>query len=240
MPDIKLEKHPAMRVATGKIGDENQPIILVENFLKDTEAFVSAASQIRFYESDDYYPGIRTPSPESYMLLMRDVLGAIICKTFDLNPENISHSRSFLSIVSTPPDKLKPIQCIPHFDGTNPEDIAFLHYLCDEKYGGTSFYRHKGTGFEYVDQNRFETYVRTVNQETKSTGVDAQYMSASNNLFTRIDSIEPRFNRLIIYRGTSLHSGDIGEDYNFDTNPLTGRLTVTSFLYSVRQTDRAI
>lgn len=233
MDKIKLEAHPDIKVAVGKIGAEKQPIILVENFLNNPKNFVRTyACANNYANSEDYYPGIRILSPNTYMQLMRDVLGQFICQTFELKPENISHSTSYLSIVSTPANELHPIQCLPHFDGTNPEDIAFLHYLCDDDYGGTSFYRHNETGYEFVDQARFQKYIETANRETSKKDVEKKYMSGSNKLFTRVDSIEARFNRLIIYRGTSLHSGDIGEDYNFDTNPLTGRLTVTSFLYS--------
>lgn len=229
----RFEVHPQMRVATGTIGSEQQPVILVENFLNNPEIFVQQITQhCQFSQAPGYYPGIRCSSPDAYMQLMRDALGHFICATFQLDPGNISHTQSFLSMVATPPAKLTPVQCIPHFDGTNPEDIAFLHYLCDEKYGGTSFYRHKSTGFEYVNQARFERYVQTVNQETATMELKANYMSDNNKLFERINSVEACFNRLIIYRGTSLHSGDIEQDYDFDTNPSTGRLTVTSFLYS--------
>ena len=234
MNEFKLEAHRDLSVTVGEIGEEKQPIILVENFINDADNFVAhTANKAKFNESKDYYPGIRTQSPDSYMTLVRDVLGQLICDTFKLRPEKISHSQSYLSIVSTPPDKLKPFQSIPHFDGTSPEDIAFLHYLCDDRFGGTSFYRHNKTGYEYVNQLRLEKYIKTVNEETSKSGIEKKYLFGDSKLFTRIDSIEAKFNRLIIYRGTSLHSGDIRENYKFDTNPLTGRLTVTSFLYSV-------
>jgi len=54
-------------------------------------------------------------------------------------------------------------------------------------------------------------------------------MCGSNNEFEEIMSFEAKFNRLIMYRGTSLHSGIIRPEYNFDPNPQTGRLTITSF-----------
>jgi hypothetical protein len=38
------------------------------------------------------------------------------------------------------------------------------------------------------------------------------------------------FNRLLIYRGASLRSGNIGPGFAFDANPRTGRLTLNLFL----------
>lgn len=72
---------------------------------------------------------------------------------------------SLFSVVSASQDQLNPLQRIPHIDGSNPNDIAFLHYLCDEKYSGTGIYRNKSTGHEYVGQQRFATHIETLNRD---------------------------------------------------------------------------
>lgn len=221
-----------MQVSIKFLGKEKQPLILVDQFLHQAESLVEYACKCKFQESTDYYPGIRTPSPDAYMHLVRKTLGPLICNTFNLRTEKISHSRSFLSIVTTPSNELQPMQCIPHFDGTNTEDIAFLHYLCGAEKGGTSFYCHNTTGYEFVNNARLDHYVSTLNTATRASGVETKYFDGGNSLFTRINSIEAHFNRLIIYKGVSLHSGDISQQYDFDANPRTGRLTVTSFLHS--------
>lgn len=229
-----LSLHPDAKVRIGTIGKERQSIIVVDNFIAQPEQLIEhAASNESLHSIKGLYPGLRAHSPAAYMELMRASLGELICKTFTISPQNIVNVESFFSIVSTPPEQLQVPQCMPHIDGANPNDIAFLHYLCDEKYGGTSFYRHKSTGHEYVDRPRFKPYIHILEQEIATLDLyPMQYMNGDNALFERIVSVEPKFNRLIIYRGTSLHSGDIGPDYNFDTDPRTGRLTVTSFLYS--------
>lgn len=234
MQDISLDLHPDIQVRVGVMGEERQPIILVENFIDRPERLVEfAATGENLQQMEGLYPGLRARSPRAYMELMRASLGELICKTFNIHPHNVADVESFFSIVATPPENLQPLQCIPHIDGSNPNDIAFLHYLCDEKYGGTSFYRHRRTGHEYVDQRRFRPYIETLEQEIAAHGLlPAQYMNGDNTLFERVNSIAAKFNRLIIYRGTSLHSGDIASDYAFDPDPRTGRLTVTSFLYS--------
>jgi hypothetical protein len=234
MQPVFLSLHPDAKVRIGTIGKESQSIIVVDNFIAQPRQLIEcAANNESLHSIKGLYPGLRANSPNAYMELMRASLGELICKTFSISPQNVADAESFFSIVSVPPEQLQIPQRIPHIDGANPNDIAFLHYLCDEKYGGTSFYRHKSTGHEYVDQKRFKPYLRILEQEIPTLDLSpAQYINGDNALFERIVSLEAKFNRLIIYRGTSLHSGDIGPNYNFDTDPRSGRLTITSFLYS--------
>lgn len=235
MQEISIDIHTDIRIQVGSIGVEKQPIILVDNFVNEPEVLVDfAASKLTLRSSADYYPGIRADSPAAYMNLIQASLGELICQIFNIEQRSVIDAGSYFSVVVTPPEKLLPVQRIPHIDGANPNDIAFLHYLCNEKYGGTSFYRHKSTGHEYVNQQRYEPYIATLEEEIKKVGLPEppQYMNGDTALFERITSIEAKFNRLIIYRGTSLHSGNIDEFYNFNSDPKAGRLTLTSFLYS--------
>lgn len=232
---INFGIHKDISVRVGAIGEERQPIIMVDNFIDRPESLVACAENGEaLHVTQGLYPGLRATVPDAYMALVEKSLGDLICQTFRISPQNVADVASYFSIVTTPRSQLKLPQSIPHIDGENPNDIAFLHYLCDEKYGGTSFYRHRSTGYEYIDQRRFPAYVERLEQEIKDSGSAhaGRYMNGDTDLFERIASIEARFNRLIIYRGTSLHSGDIGQNYAFDANPLTGRLTITSFLYS--------
>lgn len=230
-----FQTHSGIKIEASSIGQENQPLIVVDNFIADPQLLVEYAAQnTTLNQTKDYYPGVRTNMPDAYLNLIEASLGETIYKTFKLNPNDICGAEAFFSIVETPPEKLHPLQRIPHFDGSNPNDIAFLHYLCDERFGGTSFYRHKSTGHEYVNKARYEPYLKTLSNEIESEGLPEppRYMNGNTELFERFKSIPAVFNRLLIYRGTSLHSGDIASNYEFDTNPLTGRLTATSFLYS--------
>ncbi|WP_372340871.1 DUF6445 family protein [Paraglaciecola sp.] len=46
-----------------------------------------------------------------------------------------------------------------------------------------------------------------------------------------VASVSAYVNRAVIYRYSSLHSGDISPDDSFDLNPLTERFTIASFLH---------
>ena len=123
------------------------------------------------------------------------------------------------------------MQRIPHADSLNNHELAFVHYLFRADLGGTAFYRHRHTGFEYVDQARFPEYGRQL--EVERTGPDsppADFIQGDTPLYERIGVQEGVFNRLVMYRRTSLHSGVIRPDFVPDPNPRTGRLSVTGFL----------
>src|SRR5690606_24948187 len=90
-----------------------------------------AAENTNLHSISGLYPGLRAETPAEYMELMCDALGEIICNTFKILPQNVADLASFFSIVATRPKDLKLLQRIPHIDGSNPNDIAFLYYLCD-------------------------------------------------------------------------------------------------------------
>jgi hypothetical protein len=106
--------------------------------------------------------------------------------------------------------------------------------LCEPTHGGTSFYRHRSSGFEYINETRSGSYLSSLEKEIKLYGMPPQpcYIKDENVFFERITSVAAKFNRAVIYRCSSLHSGDISADYQFDMNPMTGRFTIASFIHS--------
>jgi hypothetical protein len=56
------------------------------------------------------------------------------------------------------------------------------------------------------------------------------YVRGDTPQFEQIHAIEARFNRMLVYRGITLHSGNPSPDFKPDFNPRTGRLTVNMFL----------
>jgi hypothetical protein len=91
-------------------------------------------------------------------------------------------------------------------------------------------YRHTPTDFEYVDEQRYSRYMANIQERYPSKDTYPEgYINGSTDQFEEIASFDAIFNRLLMYRGTSLHSGKIGKEYNFDPSPATGRLTLTSF-----------
>ncbi|MFL6577360.1 MAG: DUF6445 family protein, partial [Povalibacter sp.] len=86
-------------------------------------------------------------------------------------------------------------------------------------------------GFEYIDESRRDPYLKTL--ETEREGQNApgpSYINGDTALFEQIAKQDGVFNRILIYRRNSLHSGSINPDFVPDPNPATGRLSINSFL----------
>ena len=223
--------HEKFRYSVDYVGNECEPVLIIDEFLADAKSLVDFAQQSNFNSADTYYPGLRAPAPNLYLEILSHYLHDIVAQTFGLRDENVKSAKADFSLVVTPPKNLKPMQTIPHFDSTKRSELAAVHYLCDREKGGTSLYRHRATGFEYVDEKRIHDYGEIVRGEMEKSSCLPAYINGSNDHFVRIASYEAVFNRFIMYRCTSLHSGNIASDFDFDKNPETGRLTLNTFIF---------
>jgi hypothetical protein len=135
------------------------------------------------------------------------------------------------SLVTQPPTQLRFLQRVPHIDSVGADGLATVHYLFHGDWGGTAFYRHRSTGFESVDAARHETYFRELERESHSDAAPrAGYIDGDTALFERIASVDAAYNRLIVYRRNCLHSGNIDSTRVPPADPLTGRLSINSFI----------
>jgi len=223
--------HEKFRYSVDYVGNEREPVLIIDEFLADAKSLVDFAQQSNFNSADTYYPGLRAPAPNLYLEILSHYLHDIVAQTFGLRDENVKSAKADFSLVVTPPKNLKPMQTIPHFDSTKRSELAAVHYLCDREKGGTSLYRHRATGFEYVDEKRIHDYGEIVRGEMEKSSCLPAYINGSNDHFVRTASYEAVFNRFIMYRCTSLHSGNIASDFDFDKNPRTGRLTLNTFIF---------
>ena len=216
------------------IGHEQEPVIIVDNLLKMPEAVIDYAEAGCQFQRDvkDFYPGIRKPlapvyAENVYQHLM-DTLWTVFSSKSTVNIKLLS---SVLSLATTAPEQLRPIQSVPHFDSYQPNMIAGVHYFCSPEHGGTSFYRHKKTGFETINAQRIQAYAPTLKEEVvnSSTG-KFNYINGDTDIFERIACIDAKFNRAIFYRSNILHSGNISIDGERALFPRTGRLTANTLI----------
>jgi Family of unknown function (DUF6445) len=106
-----------------------------------------------------------------------------------------------------------------------------LHYLCQPGDGGTAFYRHRTTGFETISASRLPDYSEFLEAEIARCGApQADYPRGDTPLFEQTYRVTAAFNRLVIYRGWTLHSGQIPDGHPLPADPRTGRLTINTFL----------
>jgi hypothetical protein len=132
--------------------------------------------------------------------------------------------------VSKHPSELSSAQRAPHFDTTDEKHLALLHYLRVPAGSGTAFYRQRSTGIERVTEENIDRFVATAKREAELLPTDSGYISGSDKFFEQVAAIEAIPDRLIIYRGSLLHSGIIPPDMDFSDDPRRGRLTANLFV----------
>lgn len=215
------------------IGVEKSPVLIIDNFFSAPELLLQQAkSEPGFVaQASDFYPGLRKHIIGIYPAQSLHTIAPLVRKFFAIATErDVQLSLCAFSLTTTPPEKLRPIQSVPHIDTHDPLQFAMVHYLCAETFGGTSFYRHRSTGFETITQERFTNYFKILKQEVMDERrTQFNYINGDTHLFERIYQMPVRFNRAIIYRSNQLHSADIDASIDLSTTPDTGRLTANSF-----------
>lgn len=218
------------KIKIERLGEERQPLVIIDDALAEPDAFVAAAADQSYGTIGPYYPGLRAPLPAQFNESFCAAIAPMIAENFSIEAARW-RGECFYSLVTTPPDRLAPIQRLPHYDGVEEERMAALIYLCPAHFGGTSFYRHKSTGFETVTEDRFNQFKQTLEQEIRKDGLPpARYVDDGAPLFERTRLIDTVFNRMLIYRGVNLHCSAIDNNVPLPTDPKQGRLTITAFL----------
>lgn len=226
-----LTLHPEFSMQVEYFGAEKQPIVVVDNFIAEADELRHYAEQQDFQRTHRFYPGVRAETPEAYQQLFLSTLGMMLVHLFKLPNNQLKLSTSSFSIVTTAPRDLQILQRIPHVDSANMNELACVHYLSDMKHGGTSFYRQKNTDFEFVDEARQVKYREELKAHAQSGHVpEAQYINGDTPIFERIKQYQGVYNRLIVYRKTSLHSGDMQRDFEPPQEFRDARLSINSFI----------
>lgn len=220
-----------MQVRVDYIGNERAPVVCIEDAWSDPQSLVDQAAARNDYSIRSlYYPGVRSSSPPEYARAITAQLRDLVRSTFGFTGD-LTITDSTFSLVATPADKLVAFQRVPHFDSTDPNRIAVLHYLCGPERGGTAFYRHRASGIEAVTEENRESFTRAVNAEVKAAGMPpARFIDEDTASFERIARYDCAFNRVLIYRGRNLHSVNTPRGFVPSSDPRSGRLTVNTFL----------
>lgn len=215
------------------IGLERRPVIVIDDFMPEAESLVAYAETGEPFGAmpNDYYPGVRKPCPPRYADDLRARYAQLLRESFGFNATEPDVLLSVLSIATTRPAQLRPIQRVPHFDTSDPHQLAVVHYLCEARHGGTSFYRHRTTGYETIRQDRLHGYAAILKRQVMTEyEPPARYMDGDNPLFETIASFDAQFNRALIYPSNLLHSGNVRQPQPESDSPRAARLTANTFL----------
>lgn len=227
---MHFEQHPEIRIQKSKIGNEKLPLLVIDNLVSQPELLVEFASKTNFSVNSPYYPGVRAEAPSQYKQFVLDELEEMLIDYFELKTSQLTFSFCQYSMVTTNPSDLHLLQRIPHFDSLDKNGLAAVHYLFKKDLGGTSFYRHRETQFESIDDDRRAIYFESMKKNGDSNLPPAEYINGDTVLYERIAEQQGIYNRIIIYPRNILHSGSIPKDFIPDNNPLTGRLSINSFI----------
>ena len=213
-----------------RFGNEREPVVVIDNFSESLERLKQRAFKADFKAGAAYYPGVQAPEDPNYLSLRGRELTEIFSNIFN-NNSPLRIESCVYSIVCAPPGKLLAGQCLPHYDGFETALFASVHYIQGPASAGTAFYRHKRTGFETVSEGRNETYRMALKQDISEFGLPPNhYFYGDDERYEMIGEIKAEPDRLILYRGYTLHSGCISSDVLLNPNPPTARLTLNSFL----------
>lgn len=211
------------------------PVVFIDDFLQHPEALVEAAGRATFVPYPGVaerkgYPGVRAPVPADYSAALTALMEPLIRQNFGV-PAGLALRKSecAFSLTTLPPAELGPLQRTPHFDASTPHHMAVLLYLCGPEHGGTGFYRHKATGLQQVTADNREGFLDAYYAELNARPPAPRYFDDSDAHFEFLGMMPARFNRLVVYRGSLLHSAVVNPRLSIDGDPRTGRLTVNSF-----------
>lgn len=220
--------NPHCRVSVQKIGHEQNPVLIIDDFFAEPELLIAKAEGYPAFTANasDFYPGLRKLITGDYSFECQQALSPLIREYFDVAEDSKAHSDACVfSLATTPQHKLRPIQCVPHIDTHQPHHFAMVHYLCSEKFSGTSFYRHRATRYETITSEHLEDYFKLLKSQVMSGGLpEITYIDGDTELFERIGNIPLKFNRAIVYKSNALHSGNLTAECLSDL-PRQGRLT---------------
>lgn len=225
-----------MRPELVRIGTGRSPVVVIDDFSGDLEPILDIAEALAPFpfHAANYYPGLRRLIAEededanAYIERTLEAAapfigGAFECDGFDL-------LEASFSMVTAGPDTLQPAQRAPHFDSTDPNYLAVLHYLNVEPGTGTAFYRQRSTGIERVTEANAAAFIGTAQRESAQLPPGSGYIQGSDAFFEQTHAIEARPDRMIIYQGYLLHSGIIPETMTLSGHPRAGRLTANIFV----------
>jgi hypothetical protein len=221
------------KVTLARIGRRGIAVSMIDNVLRDPKA-VAALGFAQSYAEDrsNLYPGMRARMPESFSTAFRAWLAPILQRTGMLkDDQTICRDTSFFSVVTTARQDLLPIQCIPHYDSTDPNLWAAVIYLCEGRFSGTCFYRHRRTGYEEITAETYANYQIALANDMRIHGPPRKgYMNGDNALFEAIFATELKFNSAVVYPGRVLHAANIDGQFEPPRDQGEWRLTVTALL----------
>ncbi len=208
--------------------------VVVDDALANPEGLrVWADSQVFAPPMGYPYPGLVCDVPGEMQQRVADFFTQHVRR--HLGVRRVASLATRLSVISTPPERLDPIQWMCHRDRLAEANSGVLFaasvlYLFHEpEMGGTSFYAPR---LPMAETELLVAHSQTLRAREFGARYELQpgYISGSNQYFERIAQVPAAWNRLIFYDGGLFHSADVSEAALLHPDPMRGRLTLNSFI----------
>lgn len=219
-------------ISVQQLGVSKEPLLIIDNFLNEPDALLAFAAGSNEWADvpPGGYPGLRAGLPAEYVRqTLRRVDPIIRDRIFD-TPQKLDTFECSFSMVTRKPTELHPMQKIPHIDIASANRVAVLHYLCGPQFGGTAFYRQDDTALEQIAPANRSAYLTARKSGLDNLATDTGFPDAQTQGYTQTGRVDAHFNRLVIYRSFTLHSGIIDAPDLLTTDPRKGRLTANFFV----------
>jgi hypothetical protein len=216
-------------------GKSLTPVVVIDDFSGSLDHILEIADELAPYpRHTNYYPGLRRiftaadAAANVYVEETCERAAQFIAEAFDIDHFDLVEA-SF-SMVTLKPTELTPPQRAPHFDTTDQNDLALLHFLRAPPNSGTAFFRQRATGIERVTEFNVSSYVPVAEVQIPQMPSDSGYFHGSDEFYEQIGAVEAVPDRMIIFQGSLLHSGIVPADMPLTSDPRQGRLTANIFV----------
>lgn len=233
MQEPKVIFNPNAKISGQFIGNENNPLLIIDDVLLNPEEIYEYVVNQEFTEAKtSSYPGINAKLFVSYSEALVTALIPLLKAGFKFPPNTNLDIFGFIGVTTKHAEDLLPIQKVPHFDSFDEYRVAILHYFCDDKFGGTGLFRHKTSGAESINRLNGPKLEKQILSELETYN-PTTYANKDTPFFELIYDCPAKFNRLIAYRGNCFHSAMLDGNI-LSSDPKQGRLTLNTFVEPIK------
>ena len=206
--------------------------VVIDDVLANPEGVRAWASGLAYGPPSYPYPGLVCNADADVQCRMADLFAQHARRR--LGARRTLDSSTRLSLITTAPQDLAPVQWLCHRDRYvhGRLDILYaasvLYLFSDPALGGTSFYRPIKPASD-IEAIVADSVVLDGQDFSARYGVQPGYMAGSNGYFERMAQVPAAWNRAIFYDGGLFHSADLEEPTRLSPDPARGRLTLNSF-----------
>jgi hypothetical protein len=228
--------NPNAKIELQRMRSGHALLILDDALIEPEQLFSYSVREHQAFRNVDFnaYPGLYLAAPAAVVNELQELFNLRVRRHFSARRCLRLHCR--LSLTTLSPTALAPYQWLPHRDSHllargQCIQASVLYLFRDERLGGTSFYEPRRPATETATLFNDATQLSAA-EFTQRHGLARGYLHGSNDYFECVATIAPRWNRMIFYDGSVLHSGDITAPELLSTLPSTGRLTLNGFFTS--------